>query len=164
MLYALKDAIGDEPFSLTYVGNGKQEKEIRRVSEKLGIQDKVHLAGRIPREAVTKEMDKADVFIMISQSETFGLVYLEAMARGCIVVASRNEGMDGIIEDGRNGFLCEAGNQEELSSIIKKIRSLGNNALSEMSKEAIATARQMTDRKMAMAYIHTVESASLVVV
>ena len=42
---------------------------------------------------------------MISQGEAFGLVYLEAMARGCITIASRGEGFDGIIKDGINGFL-----------------------------------------------------------
>ena len=42
---------------------------------------------------------------MISKNEAFGLVYLEAMLAGCIV-ASRN-GIDGIIIDGYNGFLCD---------------------------------------------------------
>ena len=37
---------------------------------------------------------------MISELETFGLVYIEAMAAGCITIASRNEGFDGIIKDG----------------------------------------------------------------
>ena len=61
-----------------------------------------------------------DVFIMISKNETFGLVYLEAMAVGCITIASRQEGFDGIIKHGYNGFLCEAGNQEELEKLIKE--------------------------------------------
>ena len=46
--------------------------------------------------------------------KTFGLVYLEAMARGCITVASRDEGFDGIIQDGVNGFLCKSGDETEL--------------------------------------------------
>lgn len=158
LLYALKDAMGDQNFKLTYVGTGKQEKEIVNVSKKLGISDKVNLVGRIPRESVTKELDKADVFIMISKSETFGLVYLEAMARGCIVIASKNEGMDGIIEDGVNGFLCEAGNSSELSSIIKRIMSLRTDELNELSRNAVNTAQRMTDRKMAMEYISKISN------
>ena len=158
LIYALKDAMGDEEFKLTYVGTGKQEKVIVDVSKKLGIRDNVNLVGRIPRESVTEELDKADVFIMISKSETFGLVYLEAMARGCIVIASKNEGMDGIIEDGVNGFLCQAGNSTELASIIKRIRNLGVEALNELSKNAVSTAKKMTDRKMAMDYINRVSS------
>ena len=38
------------------------------------------------------------------QREAYGLVYLEAMARGCITIASRDEGFDGVIKDGINGF------------------------------------------------------------
>ena len=55
---------------------------------------------------------------MISKEETFGLVYLEAMSMGCITIASKNEGMEGIIIDGENGFLCTAGDDDELASII----------------------------------------------
>lgn len=157
LLYALNEALGDKSFKLTYVGNGKQEKNIINVSKKLGIQDNVYLAGRIPRESVTKELDKADVFIMISKSETFGLVYLEAMARGCIVIASRNEGMDGIIEDGINGFLCEAGNSTELASIIRRIEDLKPEELCELSQNAVKTAQRMTDRNMAIEYIESIK-------
>ena len=71
------------------------------------------MTGRKPREEVILMLDRADCFIMISRDEVFGLVYLEAMARGCIVVASRGEGMTGIIEDGVNGFLCAAGDENE---------------------------------------------------
>ncbi len=46
--------------------------------------------------------------VMNSRNEAFGLVYFEAMARGCIIITSRKEGFDGIIQDGVNGFLFKA--------------------------------------------------------
>lgn len=46
----------------------------------------------------------SDCFIMISKNEAFGLVYLEAMSAGCITIASRGEGFDGVIIHGVNGF------------------------------------------------------------
>ena len=101
-------------------------------------------------------MDRSDVFIMISKAETFGLVYLEAMARGCITIASRNEGMDGIIVDGENGFLCDAGDSNELGSIIAKLKRMDSNTLQKISKNAIITAAKMTDNKMAEKYIKSV--------
>lgn len=70
---------------------------------------------------------------MISRSETFGLVYLEAMARGCITIASWREEFDGIIEDGMNGFLCEAGDSEDFARVIKKIRQMSVAELSRIS-------------------------------
>lgn len=93
---------------------------------------------------------------MISKAEIFGLVYLEAMAKGCIVIASRNEGIDGIIKDGVNGFLCKAGNVDELSSIISKIKSMSQDELCAISKSAVETAREMTDYKVAERYINSV--------
>ena len=95
---------------------------------------------------------------MISKDEAFGLVYIEAMARGCIVIASKNEGMEGIIVHGLNGFLCEAGNQQELESIIKMIRSLPVSTLKSISEQAIRTASELTDVKVANNYISEILS------
>ena len=90
---------------------------------------------------------------MISKEETFGLVYLEAMSMGCITIASRNEGMEGIIEDGKNGFLCEAGNANELSHIIDMINSMTDEQLQAISHNAIRTALKLTDSNVAKAYV-----------
>ena len=94
---------------------------------------------------------------MISKKETFGLVYLEAMARGCIVVASKNEGMDGIVENGVNGFLCEAGNEKELEQIVRQIKGMTVEHLSKMSEESIKTARKFTDFNVAKEYIESID-------
>lgn len=95
---------------------------------------------------------------MISKNESLGLVYLEAMAKGCITIGSRNEGIDGVIVDGLNGFLCEAGNHNELSGIINKINSLPRLEKSKISLNAIQTATNLTDYKVAENYIETVIS------
>ena len=92
-------------------------------------------------------------FIMISRNETFGLVYLEAMARGCITIASRDEGFDGIIEDGTNGFLCKAGDVEELTTIIRKIKAMSHAARKRISEDAMTTAKELTDENVAKMYL-----------
>lgn len=84
---------------------------------------------------------------MISAAEVFGLVYLEAMS---------NEGMQGIIEDGVNGFLCEAGNKEELCSIIRRINNLSAEERRQISNNAIATAKSLSDYNVAKSYIENV--------
>ena len=93
---------------------------------------------------------------MISEEETFGLVYLEAMSMGCITIASRNEGMEGIIEDGVNGFLCKAGDENELASIIDSINAMSQDNINRISQNAIATARKLTDSKVAEDYIQSI--------
>ena len=61
---------------------------------------------------------------MVSENETLGLVYLEVMAQGCIPVGSRGEAIDGIIVDGRNGFLVNPNNEEDLCLVILKINKM----------------------------------------
>lgn len=154
---AVFKAFGEKEFLINYIGEGDEAKTVERVAGKLGIKDKVHLLGRMSRNEVVSQLDKNEVFIMISRNETFGLVYLEAMARGCITIASRREGFDGIIIDGENGFLCEAGNSDELSLLLNRIMYMSTNDLNRISENAIATARKMTDYKVAKDYIEKLD-------
>ena len=153
---ALVKAYSKEKFNISYIGRGFESSRINKFAKKLKVQKNVHQLGYISRDEVVKQLQTNDVFVMISRSETFGLVYLEAMAQGLIVVASRKEGFDGIIEHGKNGFLCEAGNIDELAEIIREIRCMSPNYLQEISNNAIETARQLTDQKAAKAYIEKV--------
>ena len=156
ILSALTKVYPDNDFSMTYIGAGAQDAVIRKFAEEHQIADKVVLTGKIPRADIMEHLKRADVFIMISRAEVYGLVYLEAMAFGCIPVASRNEGFDGIIVDGENGFLCEAGNVEELSEIIAKIKRLPQDELARISSNAKATAMQFGDGRVAEEYINNV--------
>ncbi|MBI5538884.1 MAG: glycosyltransferase [Bacteroidia bacterium] len=94
---------------------------------------------------------------MISKREAFGLVYLESMARGCITIGSRSEGIDGIIKHEKNGFLCEAGNEKELVQIIRQINKLTPAERKKISDNAIATAKELTDYMVALKYINAVD-------
>lgn len=155
---AVKEAFGNEDYSITYIGDGNESVQVRKLSKELGVEDKIHLLGRLPRNEVVKCLDNSDVFVMISRGETFGLVYLEAMARGCITIAAKKEGFDGIIIDGENGFLCEAGNVEELKEIIKKLKTMNPERLNKISRNALKTAYELTDVKAARYYIEQVMS------
>jgi glycosyltransferase involved in cell wall biosynthesis len=146
-------------FSLTYIGQGAEGKKINAylpTLAELKPKSSVSLLGRIPREKIKQHLLSSDVFIMVSKNEVFGLVYLEAMATGCIPVAAKNEGFDGIIIDGVNGFLCEAGNVDELTQIINRIKKMPCEELKKISQQAIETANQMTDEKMAKNYLNDV--------
>lgn len=156
LLLALKRAFEDKPFQMSYVGMGREESLIKKYASKLDAEQKTVLLGRVKRDDVVKLLDANDVFVMNSKSETFGLVYLEAMARGCITIASYKEGFDGIIKHGVNGFLCEAGDIESLADVISTIRSLSPKELKKISFNAIQTAKELTDTKVAKYYIESV--------
>lgn len=141
---------------MSYIGKGAESKRIEYYAKKFRVKDNIHLLGYITRDEVVKQFQMNDVFIMISRNEAFGLVYLEAMAQGLIVIASKNEGFDGIIHHGKNGFLCESGNVEELSQLIAVIKKMPSSQLQEISVNAIETARNLTDSKAAKLYIDAV--------
>ena len=146
----------DGSMSLTYIGQGALSKTITNMAVKYDVFDNIRLLGQISRENVQKELEYSDMFVMISRHETFGMVYLEAMAHGCITIAAKNEGFDGVIEDGVNGFLCEAGNADELKNIILKIRVMQKEELNVIRQNAINTAYNMTEMKMAKRYLDDV--------
>lgn len=158
---AVCNAYGNDDFSITYIGDGDETTQVKAKALGHGVEEKVHLLGRKKRDEVVDILDKSDVFVMISRGETFGLVYLEAMARGCITIAAKNEGFDGIIVNGENGFLCEAGNVEELTSIIKQIRNMDEAELNRISRNALDTARNLTDVKAAKFYLDNVLSVKV---
>lgn len=147
----------DDVFSLTYVGVGAEEEKVKDIAIRHGFSsDQLQMPGFVARDTVRKMMQESDVFILISRNEVYGLVYLEAMSVGCITVASKKEGFDGIIEDGINGFLCEAGNANELASIIEKIRRMTPDERQVISNNAMDTAKKMTDSMVAKDYIESV--------
>ena len=156
LLEALPTVCGDN-YSVKYVGEGEERRRLEKYIKEHNLVDNVQLVGRVNRDLVTKYLDDAECFIMISRCEAYGLVYLEAMARGCITIASRNEGFDGIIKDGENGFLCEAGNAEELGEIIKRINALTPEERLVISEKGLQTARNMTDYLMAKEYVENLE-------
>jgi L-malate glycosyltransferase len=139
-------------FNLSFIGKGGEDKVIMRYIEKRRLCNSVKLYGFIDRKLLPQYLINAECFIMISKSETFGLVYLEAMALGCITIASRNEGIDGIIIDGYNGFLCNAGDYDELSTIIKKIINLPKDEIMKISNNAHKTAEEYSNELVANNY------------
>lgn len=150
---ALKKAYPEGGYQLSYVGDGDLLNEIHNRVEQESLSDNVKTLGKIPRDSIKAEYDKADCMVMISRGEAYGLVYLEAMARGCITIASRDEGFDGVIKDGVNGFLCKAGDADELATIIGRINSLTVEERKAISNNAIATAQSLTDFKAAKLYL-----------
>ena len=102
-------------------------------------------------------MFDSDVFVMVSENETLGLVYLEAMAQGCIPIGSRGEGIDGIIVSGQNGYLVNPNKENDLRSILLEISNLSYNEKANMARQAYDTARIMTSYNMAKKYINCIQ-------
>ena len=93
---------------------------------------------------------------MVSSREAFGLAYVEAMAKGCIVIGTKGQGIDGIVKNEENGFLCKARDVDELAEVINQIVNLSRVELQNISSKAVTTAANLTDRKVAEQYINSI--------
>ena len=120
------------------------------------MQDHVVFHGQMKRDEAQNIVRNADCFVMVSSREAFGLVYVEAMAKGCIVIGTQGQGIDGIVKHGENGFLCKARDVDGLAEIISEIVNLPQDSLQQISTNAIATAANLTDRKVAEHYINSI--------
>ena len=153
VIKSLDSVYKKEPYELTFVGDGTLKDEILHFNSIHPSPRRLTLPGRLKRGDVIDHLKKCQVFVMISEQEIFGLVYLEAMALGLIPIGSRGEGIDGIIEDGVNGFLCKPGDADDLSAIIKKIKGLSESELLQISQNARKTAIAYSDYNVAKKYI-----------
>jgi N-acetyl-alpha-D-glucosaminyl L-malate synthase BshA len=113
--------LGEIPSRLVLVGDGPDLPRARVKVEELGIRDRVVFLGEYT--PVQELLSCSDLFLLPSRSESFGLAALEAMACGSPVVASRVGGLPEVIMDGETGYLCEAGDIDEMAAASIKILS-----------------------------------------
>ena len=138
----------DRDWTYTIVGQGEEREAILQAIEEYGISDRCNLIDWLPKTEVYKLMVQSDCFIMPSIKETFGMVYLEAMAKGCIAIGSKNEGCDGIIVNGENGFLADPNSLEDIENTIKLVMDMPVEEIERVSKNAIDTAKMSTNEKL----------------
>lgn len=152
----LKRDYGNRKISLKLIGSGLEEGALKELAQQLGVSRTVRFMGRLQRKDVLHEMKKAHIFTMVSDDETFGMVYLEAMLQGCIVIASKGGGFDGIIKDGVNGFLCEAGDADMLKQLYERIIRLDTKERNRIGQNAVDTAIQFSEKAVAGRYLNDV--------
>lgn len=145
-----------EKDTLTVVGGGPEEESLKKLVNDLNGNNRIKFTGRIPRKEVLRKMGDAQVFTLISHGETYGMVYIEAMLQGCLTIASKGEGFDGIIRDGENGFICEPGRQEELEKVYKRIASLTVDERNKIGQAAIDLAIHFSEHEVAERYLNDI--------
>lgn len=160
IITALNRAYPDGDYKITYIGDGAEKEQIEKEYAQSDSKGEVFFTGRIPREQIIDYLKESDVFVMVSHAEIFGLVYLEAMALGVIPIGSKNEGIDGIIVDGVNGFLCKSGDVDELTSILTTIKRMSPQELHVLSLKAKQTAQEYSDYGVAKNYLNSLKCIS----
>jgi glycosyltransferase involved in cell wall biosynthesis len=99
--------IGNLDWSFDVIGDGPLGPDVLALAEKSGLGGRVILHGWISNAQVADLMAGADILLMPSLNEGLSMVAIEALQHGLAIVASRIGGMRDVVEEGRNGFLCE---------------------------------------------------------
>ncbi len=95
----------DRRLRLTMIGGGPMQRMLRELAEKLGISERANIRGWQDTQETSRLIESADIMLMPSRRESFGVSALEASAKGVPVVASKVGGLPEIIEDNVNGLL-----------------------------------------------------------
>ncbi|MDO5435335.1 MAG: glycosyltransferase family 4 protein [Clostridia bacterium] len=132
----------DHEAELVIVGDGEEAARIRELADG---DPRIRFTGWLEREQATELMANADVLAMVSSPESYGMVYLEAMAKGTIPVAAVGEGFDGIIVNGENGFLVQPRDVDALARVLADIRRMSPEDRARLIDNAYQTACGLTE-------------------
>lgn len=136
---------------LLLVGGGPAEGAVRARAEALGLADRVHVTGGLPREVALMLVKASDVFAFASQTETQGLVLAEALACGLPVAAIVGPGVAGTVRGGRDGLLVPADPVDTQAARLGDVigRLAGDRRLREqMAATALTGARRFDAGKL----------------
>nr|WP_315197355.1 N-acetyl-alpha-D-glucosaminyl L-malate synthase BshA [uncultured Flavobacterium sp.] len=144
------------PAKLMMVGDGPEKEKAEKMCRKYGIQDKVIFFGN------SNEIDRilclTDLFLLPSETESFGLAALEAMACGVPVISSNSGGLPEVNSDGVSGYLSDVGDVNEMAENALKILK-DDDTLREFKKNALHVAEQFDIKNILPIYEHLYQKA-----
>jgi len=135
-------------FEYSIFGQGKEHARLEKLIKKYNLQNKIKIYPHINHKNIWDELDKNNVFILPSINETFGISYLEAMSRGLIVIGTENTGIDGVIENNKNGYLIKP-TIKDIKEVLEKIYNQNND---EMVKNTLLNIKNYTENKIMNKY------------
>lgn len=143
---------------LILVGDGPDAPVAREMGQKLGILDRMNFVGIVDR--VAPLLARADLFLLPSSTESFGLVALEAMASGVPVIASDIGGIPEVIDHGQTGYLAPVGDVDAMAQFAIDLL-LDEEKHCRFGAEAQKQARQRFDYRLIVPQYEKLYEATL---
>lgn len=139
--------------SLRYViaGKGPNIEMYENLISKYNLEDEVKLLGYVTDEQKYSLFRRADIFLLPSSKETFGLAIIEAMHFGKPIITTKNEGSIDIIKEGYNGFFAER-NENDIANKVEKVLSLNKTKLAVIRKNSIKVSEIFSAENMVGTY------------
>jgi N-acetyl-alpha-D-glucosaminyl L-malate synthase BshA len=144
------------PAKLMMVGDGPEKEKAEYLCQELGIQDKVIFFGN--SNEIDKILSYSDLFLLPSETESFGLAALEAMAWSVPVISSNSGGLPEVNFDGISGYLSDVGKNKEMAENALKILK-DDIVLAEFKKNALSIAKQFDIKNILPQYEALYEKA-----
>lgn len=130
------DLLCEKGFDVSFNVIGKIADDV--LFERIIKDERTQYFEPMPKERLIEKYREGDIFVMPSFSETFGLVYAEAMSQGLPVVYTKGQGFDCQFEEGFVGYHINADNAEEVAEAIEKIaenyETISSNAINGYKK------------------------------
>lgn len=109
--------ISTPKLQLYIIGNGSEKQKLQKLVEKLQVKDQIQLLGHKSKQEIVTLLQQSDIFVLPSQSETFGVAYIEALACGLPIIATDCGGPRDIVTQ-KNGLLIPVNDQQALEQAI----------------------------------------------
>jgi N-acetyl-alpha-D-glucosaminyl L-malate synthase BshA len=139
VILIFKKILEKVPSKLLMIGDGPERQNCERLSRELGIDEEVRFLGK--QDAIEELLAICDLFVIPSESESFGLAALEAMACEVPVISSNSGGLPEVNISGVTGFMSDPGNVDEMAENAIKILS-DDAMLAAFRKNALQQARR----------------------
>lgn len=145
-----------EKFELRIVGNGTKEEieELKKKAREANIEKKVVFCGFKEGTQLIEEYQKAQIFILPTREDCFGLVLLEALCVGVPILSSKYaDGAYDIVKDGENGLILDPYNTEVFGKVIENVLT-GKIVLNGEKKEIV---NKFSFSEVTKAYVDSIE-------
>lgn len=155
LFYALKDVIN--PFKLTIIGEGIEENALKELATKLGIMRNIEFYGYKNRKELIEFYRIADIFILPTIQDCFGLVITEAMCAGLPVIVSKYaDGAYDLVNNGINGLIIDPYNTKEFTKSIEMLLT-DPMKIEQMSKQAYVKLNNFSISEVAKEFKNAIE-------
>lgn len=132
----------DKKYKFLIIGTGEDEYMLRSLADELDVANRVVFKGFINHDSLPQYLQASDIFLRPSRSEGLGNSFLEAMAAGIPVIATKVGGIEDFMVDNETGLVCEV---DDPKSIADKVMLIEKNP--ELADRIVIEAREMVKDK-----------------